>query len=61
VDFRSNTDFYGSIIANTFDFNSNARFHYDRALAGLKRDDMEGMPYGVKSWQEELAPVFIEK
>jgi len=61
VDFRSNIDFYGSIIANTFEFNSNARFHYDRALAGLKRDDMEGMPYGVRSWQEELAPVFIEK
>ena len=61
VDFRSNTDFYGSIIANTFEFNSNARFHYDRALAGLKRDDMEDLPYGVKSWQEELAPVLIEK
>ncbi len=61
VDFRSNIDFYGSIIANTFEFNSNARFHYDRALAGLKRDDMEDLPYGVKSWQEELAPVLIEK
>ena len=61
VDFRSNIDFYGSIIANTFEFSSNARFHYDRALAGLKRDDMEDLPYGVKSWQEELAPVLIEK
>jgi hypothetical protein len=30
-------------------------------LAGLKRDNMEGLPFGVKSWQEELAPVFIEK
>ena len=61
VDFNSNIDFYGSIIANTFDFSSNARFHYDIALAGLKRDDMEDLPYGVKSWQEELAPVFILK
>jgi hypothetical protein len=61
VDFNSNIDFYGSIIANTFEFNSNARFHYDIALAGLKRDDMEDLPYGVKSWQEELAPVFILK
>jgi hypothetical protein len=61
VDFNSNIDFYGSIIAGTFEFNSNARFHYDIALAGLKRDDMEDLPYGVKSWQEELAPVFILK
>ncbi len=61
VDFNSNIDFYGSIIAETFDFNSNARFHYDIALAGLKRDDMEDLPYGVKSWKEELSPVFIEK
>jgi len=61
VDFRSNIDFYGSIIANTFEFKSNARLHYDKALAGLKRDDMEGMPYGVRSWQEKLAPVLIEK
>ncbi len=61
VDFNSNIDFYGSISAGTFEFNSNARFHYDLALAGLKRDDMEDLPYGVKSWKEELAPVFIEK
>lgn len=61
VDFNSNIDFYGSIIANSFSFNSNARFHYDLALAGLKRDDMEGLPYGIKSWKEELSPVFIEK
>jgi hypothetical protein len=61
VDFRSNSDFYGSITADTFEFNSNARFHYDLALAGLKRDDMEDLPYGIKSWKEELGPVFIEK
>ena len=61
VDFNSNIDFYGSIIGGTFEFNSNARFHYDLALAGLKRDDMEDLPYGLKSWQEELAPVFILK
>jgi hypothetical protein len=61
VDFNSNIDFYGSITAGTFSFNSNARFHYDIALAGLKRDDMEDLPYGIKSWKEELSPVFIEK
>jgi hypothetical protein len=61
VNFDSNTDFYGSIIAGTFDFDSNARFHYDLALAGLKRDDMEDLPYGIKSWKEELGPVLIEK
>ncbi len=61
VDFNSNIDFYGSISAGTFAFNSNARFHYDIALAGLKRDDMEDLPYGIKSWKEELSPVFIEK
>ncbi len=61
VDFRSNIDFYGAITAGTFEFNSNARFHYDLALAGLKRDDMEDLPYGIKSWKEELGPVLIEK
>lgn len=61
VDFNSNIDFYGSIAAGSFEFNSNARFHYDFALAGLKRDDMEDLPYGIKSWKEELSPVFIEK
>lgn len=61
VDFNSNADFFGSISAGTFEFNSNARFHYDKALAGLKRDDMEDLPYGIKSWKEELSPVFIEK
>lgn len=61
VDFNSNIDFFGSISAGTFEFNSNARFHYDLALAGLKRDDMEDLPYGIKSWKEVLSPVFIEK
>ena len=61
VDFNSNIDYYGSIIGYTFEFNSNARFHYDLALAGLKRDDMEDLPWGVKSWQEELGPVFIQE
>lgn len=61
VDFRSNIDFYGSIISRSFEFNSNARIHYDMALADLRRDDMDGLPYVIKSWQEQLSPVFVDE
>jgi hypothetical protein len=57
VRFRSNTDFYGSIISKSFDLNSNARIHYDKALAGLNIDfDSEEIFYKVKSWQEKKIP-----
>ena len=54
VRFRSNTDFYGSMIGKSFDLNSNARIHYDEALADLEID-IEGQDiiYAVKSWQEK--------
>ncbi len=55
VRFRSNTDFYGSIIGKSFDLNSNARIHYDKALAELNFDvDSEEIFFEVKSWQEKL-------
>jgi hypothetical protein len=55
VRFRSNTDFYGSIIGKSFDLDSNARIHYDEALAKLNIEvDSEEIFYKVKSWQEKL-------
>jgi Tfp pilus assembly protein PilX len=55
VTFRSNTDFYGSIICKSFDLHSNARIHFDVALESLIIDiDSEDTLYRVKSWQEKL-------
>jgi len=55
VRFCSNTDFFGSIISKSFNMNSNARIHYDVALAGLNIEvDSEDTLYKVKSWQEKL-------
>jgi hypothetical protein len=54
VRFRSNSDFYGSIVGNSFDLDSNARFHYDEALEELNIDvDSEMIFFRVKSWQEK--------
>jgi Tfp pilus assembly protein PilX len=55
VRFCNNTDFYGSIISKSFELQSNARIHYDMALAGLniELDDSEDTLYKVKSWQQK--------
>ena len=54
VRFRSNTDFYGSIIGKSFDLHSNARIHYDEVLSDLSFDlDSEDILLTVKSWQEK--------
>lgn len=53
--FRNNTDFYGSIISKSFELQSNARIHYDKALEGLFVElDSEDTIYKVKSWQEKF-------
>jgi hypothetical protein len=55
VRFRSNSDFYGSVMGKSFDLNSNAKIHYDEALAKLNIEvDSEEIFYKVKSWQEKL-------
>ena len=46
----SNTDFYGSMIANSIDINSNGKIHYDESLGGYGSSSSS---YLVKSWQEK--------
>lgn len=58
VNFRSNIDFHGSISSKSFQFNSNARIHYDLALAALALDGADGTPFTVKSWQEVIPATF---
>ena len=58
VHFNSNADFYGSISAKSFDCDSNAKIHYDLALAALALDGADGTPFTVKSWQEVIPATF---
>ncbi len=58
VHFNSNADFYGSISAKSFDCDSNAKIHYDLALAALVLDGVDGNPYAIKSWQEVIPATF---
>jgi hypothetical protein len=53
VNFNSNADFFGSIIANRIDsISSNTKIHYDEALADLSIEAAGGnAPMEVKSWQ----------
>ncbi|MCK4905294.1 hypothetical protein KAS42_03520 [bacterium] len=53
VEIHSNAEIYGSIIANTVDLASNARVHYDEALAD--ETDSIGSGYKMISWEEEPA------
>lgn len=53
VELNSNAGIYGSIVANTVDLASNARVHYDKALAN--KLDSVGSGYKVISWEEESA------
>ena len=54
IHLNSNADFYGSISGKSFDCNSNAKIHYDLALAALVLDGADGTPFTVKSWQEVI-------
>ncbi len=47
----SDTDFYGSMVANHIEMNSNAKIHYDEALGSEGGGDSSS--YAVKSWQEK--------
>jgi Tfp pilus assembly protein PilX len=53
VNFNSNADFFGSLIANRIDsISSNTKIHYDGALADLSVEAAgENAPLEVKSWQ----------
>jgi len=55
VDFNSNADFCGSIVARSVNsISSNARIHYDQALSDSNLDYDGDFPYIVKSWQEKF-------
>ena len=53
VDLNSNANIYGSIMAMTVNLNSNAKVHYDEALAS--KSDLGGGGYKEISWEEEPA------
>jgi len=56
VIYNSEADFYGSIVGQYLDFNSQATIHYDEALGDLKvSTGSEGAPFVVKSWQEVIS------
>ena len=58
IHLNSNADFCGSISGKSFDCNSNARIHYDLALADLALDGCDGTPFKIKSWQEVIPATF---
>ena len=54
VHFHSNADFFGSVIADYVEIDSNAGLHYDLALGNLASIfSEESNSYRVKSWQEK--------
>ncbi len=54
VHFDSNADFFGSVIADYVEVDSNAGLHYDLALGSLASIfSGESNSYRVKSWQEK--------
>ncbi len=59
VDFRSNSDFHGAVIAKSLTINSNARIHYDEALASVNIEvEEDDFPFAVKSWQQKFEKQF---
>ncbi len=54
VHFDSNADFFGSVVADFVEIDSNSRLHYDLALGNLASIFSEDSnSYVVKSWQEK--------
>jgi len=58
IHLNSAADFSGSISGKSFSCNSNAKIHYDVALAALELDGADGTPFTVKSWQEVIPATF---
>ena len=55
VHYDSNADFFGSVVANYVEVDSNAGLHYDLALGSLASVySGESNSYRVKSWQEKI-------
>jgi len=56
VNYNSNFDLCGSVIAKSVNLRSNAEIHYDEALGELDTGIGGPSTYTVKSWQEKLSP-----
>ena len=55
IQYKSNADYYGSLIGRVIKISSNARFHYDLALGDV--DTIGGgksWTYSVKSWHQAI-------
>jgi hypothetical protein len=51
VDLYANGDFYGSVVADSFELKAGGNYHYDEALREVQVDD-EGARFVVKRWHE---------
>jgi len=51
VDLYANGDFYGSVVADSFEFKAGGNYHYDKALKEVEIDD-EGVRFVVNRWHE---------
>ncbi len=51
IDLYANGDFYGSVVADSFELKAGGNYHYDEALKEGKVDD-EGVRFVVKRWHE---------
>ncbi len=51
IDLYANGDFYGSIVADSFELKAGGNYHYDEALREVEVDD-EGVRFVVKRWHE---------
>ena len=51
IDLYANGDFYGSVVADSFELKAGGNYHYDEALREVEIDD-EGVRFVVKRWHE---------
>ncbi len=51
IDLYANADFYGSVVAESFELKAGGNYHYDEALREVEIDD-EGARFVVKRWHE---------
>ncbi|MCH7556888.1 MAG: hypothetical protein IIB56_05455 [Planctomycetes bacterium] len=51
IDLYANGDFYGSVVADSFELKAGGNYHYDEALREVEIDD-EGVRFVVKRWRE---------
>lgn len=51
IDLYANGDFYGSVVADSFELKAGGNYHYDEALREVEVDD-EGVRFVVKRWHE---------